>query len=273
MRPAPPVALSIAGSDPSAGAGIQADLKAFSANGVYGLTAITCTTAQVPGRVASVAAVGAAHLREQIDLLLGAYPVAAVKTGMLFSAELVDVVAGSLRDHARDVPLVVDPVMVATSGDPLLRDDAIDAYRTTLLPMASLFTPNLDEARALLGGAPITRSELQPAALELASRYRSNVLLKGGHLRDGRATDVLVLAGRPCLTFDAPFVEGVSTHGTGCTYSAAIAAHLAGGESIADAVAHSKAYVSAAIAATLRWDTGAEALDHFPRQDDQAPRA
>src|SRR3954463_7608561 len=143
-----PVALTIAGSDSSAGAGIQADLKTFSALGVYGLTAVTCIVAEVPGRVSKIEPVSPALVREQIDVLLRSFPVGAIKTGLLFSAEIIEQIARALREHG-SLPLVIDPVMVATGGDPLLQEDAIAAYERELFPRAALLTPNLDEAARL----------------------------------------------------------------------------------------------------------------------------
>src|SRR3954464_73230 len=140
-----PVALTIAGSDSSAGAGIQADLKTFGAFGVYGLTAVTCVVAETPGRVSKVEPVSAPLVREQIEVLLRSFPVAAIKTGLLFSAEVISQIAEALREH-RSIPLVIDPVMVATSGNALLQDDAIDQYERDLFPLATLLTPNLSEA-------------------------------------------------------------------------------------------------------------------------------
>ena len=209
LRQPPPVALTIAGSDPSGGAGIQADLKTFAAHGIYGLGAITCSTAQVPGHVADVAPVTPEHLRSQLQLLLACYPVGAIKTGMLYSISLMEVVVGSLADHG-EVPLVIDPVMIASSGDSLLEEEAIEFYKSELLPRATLFTPNLDEASVLLDDRPISRRSLEPAARDLHARYGANVLLKGGHLLGDEATDVLISteAGE---SFTAPFVPDVST--------------------------------------------------------------
>lgn len=261
--PAPPVALTIAGSDPSAGAGLQADLKTFAAHRVYGLATLTCSTAQVPGRVTDISPVSPDHLRAQLDLLFATYPIAAIKTGMLCSIPLMQAVIDALPDPGSAPPLVVDPVMVASSGHRLLDPDAVDYYRRHLLPRATLFTPNLDEAAVLLDLAtPIAReAELEPSAIALFERYESPVLLKGGHLRGERAIDVLVTA-EGVETYSAPFVEGFSTHGTGCTYSAAITARLAAGTTLTDAVAAAKRYISAAIAGSFRWPGGADALDH-----------
>lgn len=271
----PPVALTIAGSDNSAGAGAQADLKTFSAHGVYGLTALTCVVAEVPGRVSRIQAVEPAVVREQIALSFEAFPVAAVKTGMLFSRENVLLVA-DLYDGwtaAPRPPLVVDPVMVASSGDPLLRADAVTAYRERLFPRAALVTPNLDEARALLGGRAIADvAALADAGRALCARFGVPFLMKGGHLARTAgepAVDLLVTTpdGR-VEAFSAPFTAGVQTHGTGCTYAAAVTAGLAHGRPLAEAVRRAKDYVSAAVAGFHRWErpggAATDALDHFP---------
>lgn len=277
-----PVALTIAGSDNSAGAGAQADLKTFAAHGVYGLTAITCVVAEVPGKVSRIQAVEPEVVREQIALSFEAFPVAALKTGMLFSRENVMLVADLYEElpktgpAGRRPPLVVDPVMVASSGDPLLRDEAVAAYRERLFPLAALVTPNLDETRALLSGRAIPDLDaLAQAGRELCARFGVPFLVKGGHLAqaDGKkpATDLLVVPpdGR-VEAFAAPFTAGVQTHGTGCTYAAAVTAHLAHGRSLSEAVRRAKAYVSAAVAGFHRWPPlgggGAptDALNHFP---------
>lgn len=263
QSPAPAIALTIAGSDPSAGAGLQADLKTFAAHEVYGLSAVTCTTAQVPGRVSSVCATSPEHLHEQISILLDSYDVAAIKTGMLFSIPLMDAVNRALDGSGTEAPLVVDPVMIATSGDPLLENDAISFYRDVLIPRATLFTPNLDEAVVLLDGSPITRDNFEAAGFELYSRYRSPVLLKGGHLAGETAIDLLV-DDSGSQSYAAPFVKGVSTHGTGCTYSAAIAAGLARGRELVAAVGDAKRYITGAISQSFRWPEGRQALNHFP---------
>lgn len=255
---APPVALTIAGSDPSGGAGLQADLKAFAAHGVYGLSAVTCTTAQVPGEVSQVAATAADHLAEQIRLLLRNFPVSAIKTGMLYSAELIETVVGCLPE---DTPLVVDPVMVATSGDPLLQDDAVACYCEQLFPRAALVTPNLDEAAVLLDSESVMGDPLGDTAQRLLDRYKVPFLLKGGHLKGDQAIDVLITS-ESMERFEAPYVHGVSTHGTGCTYSTAIAANLAKGLPLRDAVARAKNYITAAIEQSFHWPNGLQALNH-----------
>jgi hydroxymethylpyrimidine/phosphomethylpyrimidine kinase len=250
-----PVALTIAGSDCSAGAGAQADLKTFTALGVYGLTALTCVVAETPGKVQSIQAVETEIVAEQITLLLESFPVAAIKTGMLYSGEIVARVAATLRDRSARIPLVVDPVMVATSGDLLLQKEAIAIYERELFPLASVLTPNLDEAATLLGAPIADLDAMHDAGRQLAARYGVPVLLKGGHLGRDEAVDLLFSGGR-IETFSAPFTRGVHTHGTGCTYAAAIAAGLAAGLPLSAAVERAKRFVSAAIAQHFRWKGG-----------------
>ncbi len=254
-----PVALTIAGSDSSAGAGIQADLKTFSALGVYGLTAVTCVVAETPGRVSKIEPVSASLVREQIEVLLRGFPVAAIKTGLLFSAEIIREIASALREH-RSIPLVIDPVMVATSGDPLLQEDAIGIYERELFPRAALITPNLDEAARLLDKPIGDLRGMRKAGEILANKYGVSVLLKGGHLTGDQATDLLFLNGN-VIEFSAPFSRGIATHGTGCTYSAAIAAGLATGLPLEEAVRRAKNFVSAAIAQHHGWGD-IHALNH-----------
>ncbi len=266
----PPVALTVAGSDNSAGAGAQADLKTFTALGVYGLTAITCVVAEVPGKVSAIAPIPPEIVAEQIRLSLEAYPVAAMKTGMLFSRPVIEAVCEVLEAlPASGRPaLVVDPVMIASSGDPLLEPDGIAAYRERLLPLATLVTPNLDEA-AVFAGRPLTSpNAMREAASELTSRFKTAFLLKGGHL-EGDAFDLLALPSGEMTEFTAPRVPGVSTHGTGCTFSAAIAAGLARGLSLREAASCGKRFVNDAITGYLRWNNAeggvTDALNHGRR--------
>src|SRR5262249_5673390 len=187
-----PVALTIAGSDCSSGAGLQADLKTFSAFEVFGLTAATCVVAEVPGKVFRIDAVDRANLSRQIELCLAHFPVGAIKTGLLFSVENVAAVADLLERLAPAIPIVVDPVMVATSGDLLLQPEALELYRKQLLPRASLITPNLSEA-AVLADRPVRDlDEMRIAGAELARRFGTRILIKGGHLKDKNAIDLLV---------------------------------------------------------------------------------
>lgn len=261
-----PVVLTIAGSDNSAGAGAQADLKTFSALGCYGVTAITCVVAEVPGKVSAIHPVPADIVAEQVRLLFGAFPIAALKTGMLYSREIIAAACKVLDAQPATIPLVVDPVMVATSGDRLLHDDAIALYRERLFPRATIVTPNLDEARALLGRDIATVAEMRTAGQELAQSYCCAWLIKGGHLRAATAVDVLVTPTGEIHEFEAPFVPSVSTHGTGCTTSAAIAAALARGLPLPAAVAEAKKFVHNAISSFLRWERDGkttDALHHF----------
>jgi hydroxymethylpyrimidine/phosphomethylpyrimidine kinase len=251
-----PVALSIAGSDSSAGAGIQADLKTFSAHGVYGLTAVSCIVAEVPGKVSRIEPVGTEIVREQIEVLTKNFPIAAIKTGLLCSAEIVSAVAKALRHIARTVaaqiPLVIDPIIVATSGDPLLEPAAIEAYAKELFPLASLITPNLDEAEQLLGTKIRDQQSMRRAGKKLEKKFGTAILLKGGHLGGDYAVDLLFVDGK-VFAFSAPFVRGVATHGTGCTYSAAITAGLAKGLSLEEAITQAKKFVTDSIARHFRW--------------------
>ena len=252
-----PIVLTIAGSDSCAGAGLQADLKVFTAHRVHGLTAVTCVVSEIPGHVSQIHAVPPGVIADQIRILLKAYPVAVVKTGMLYNAEIIRLTAEALTAlPARRRPkLVVDPVMVATSGDPLITPDAIAAYGEILFPMATVITPNLAEASVLLGRPLRKMDELLPAAEELHGRYGCAVLLKGGHLASAEATDLL-LDETGTLTLSSPFIKGVSTHGTGCTYSSAIASNLALGMDLWAACRAAKRYITLAIKDSLMWGRG-----------------
>jgi hydroxymethylpyrimidine/phosphomethylpyrimidine kinase len=251
-----PVALSVAGSDSSAGAGIQADLKTFSALGVYGLTAVTCIVAEIPGKVSRIEPASTRIVRQQIEVLAKAFPIAAIKTGLLCSGEIVSAVAKAIRDIdkmlAPRIPLVIDPVFVATSGDPLLKPAAIETYQKELFALASLITPNLAEAEQLLGTRIKDRKSMHGAGKKLEKRFGTAILLKGGHLAGSRAVDLLFANGK-VVEFSAPFVRGVATHGTGCTYSAAITAGLAKDLSLEDAVRQAKKFVTGAIMRHFRW--------------------
>ena len=259
-----PVALTVAGSDCSAGAGIQADLKTFTALGVYGLTAVTCIVAEVPGKVSRIEPVTARMVREQLEVLLKNFRVGAIKTGLLCSAEIVCAVAQTIqaggKKTTRSIPFVVDPVMIATSGDNLLEPEAVEAYKNKLFPLATLITPNLDEAALLLETTIDDRRQMASAAKGLAKKYHASILLKGGHLRGDNAIDLLFHQGE-LTEFSAPFVRGVETHGTGCTYSAAITAGLASGFSLEQAIKRAKKFVTESIALHLRWKRGSTEID------------
>ncbi len=248
-------ALTIAGSDSGGGAGIQADLKAFSALGVYGMSAITALTAQNTRAVTGIFPVDPDFVAAQIDAVFDDIRVDAVKLGMLGGPEVIGVVAERLR-HWRPRWIVLDPVMVAKSGDKLLPDDAVEALKHELLPLASIITPNLPEAAVLLGEAPATeRRQMPGVAARLQGLGVMNVLLKGGHLEGGESADLL-LHGGELLWQRGPRIATRNTHGTGCTLSAAVAAGLARGLSLADAVGRAKAYIVGAIEAADRLDIG-----------------
>jgi hydroxymethylpyrimidine/phosphomethylpyrimidine kinase len=246
-----PIVLTIAGSDSGGGAGIQADLKTFAALRCHGTSAITCLTAQNPRGVTGIQPVAPRLVRQQIEAVFAELPPRAVKTGMLFSSAIIRNAAVALAAAPR-VPLVVDPVMVATSGAVLLQPAAIRALQHLLLPRATLITPNLDEAELLLGRRLRSLDDLFAAAEELHQRFGAAVLVKGGHLKLGaEAVDVL-FDGRRFTVLKARRIRGVSTHGTGCTYSAAIAAGLARGQSLSGAVRAAKRFITRAIARSYR---------------------
>jgi hydroxymethylpyrimidine kinase/phosphomethylpyrimidine kinase len=259
-----PVALTIAGSDSSAGAGIQADLKTFNALDVYGLSAVTCIVAEIPGKVSRIESINTEMVRAQIEVVAKSFPIAAMKTGLLCSTAIISAVARTIVDLRFKGPVVVDPVITATGGDPLLNRGAIDAYEKELFPIASLITPNLDEASQLLGRRVADRASMEVAGKELREKFKAAVLLKGGHLSGKNALDLLFADGR-VFEFLAPFVRDVTTHGTGCTYSAAITAELAKGAVLTDAIARAKQFVTKCISNRLRWSgpTGkVDALRH-----------
>jgi hydroxymethylpyrimidine/phosphomethylpyrimidine kinase len=274
-----PVALTIAGSDSSGGAGIQADLKTFSALGVYGLSAVTCVVAEIPGKVSRIEPLSPAFVREQIEVVAKSFPISAIKTGLLCSAKIISAVVQAIAcravterrrvDLAPNVPLVVDPVFVATSGDVLLPAEAIEICERELFPRATVVTPNLDEGARLLGEKIADQQSMAKAAEALAQKYGTSVLLKGGHLISNDAVDVLFTGGQ-LVEFTAPFVRSVATHGTGCTYSAAITAGLAAGLSLADAVGRAKKFVTRAIEQRFRWNALSggylDALNHRPNE-------
>jgi hydroxymethylpyrimidine/phosphomethylpyrimidine kinase len=262
-----PVVLTIAGSDSSAGAGVQADLKTFSALGVYGLTAVTCVVAEIPGKVSRIEAVSTELVREQIAILCRNFPIAAAKTGLLYTVETVETVAraiaGLFANSAKRFPLVIDPVITATSGDRLLEPGAIELYESKLFPLATLITPNVAEAEQLLGHKIQDRESMEKAARTLARKYRVSILIKGGHLAGSNAIDLLFADGK-ITEFAALFVRGVATHGTGCTYSAAITASLASGLSLEKAIGRAKKFVTASIARHFRWTSSSgENLDEL----------
>jgi hydroxymethylpyrimidine/phosphomethylpyrimidine kinase len=255
--------LTIAGSDSGGGAGIQADLKTFAAHRVHGLSAITALTAQNTRGVTGVAVTGAGFIAEQIDACFADFDIRAVKLGMLANADVIHAVSDSLeRQHP--VPIVVDPVMVATSGAALLDPAAVGAMLDRLLPMATVLTPNVPEAEVLLGRHIIDVEDVLEASRALIARGCRGVLLKGGHLRgDGPVIDVLALPGGRAERFEHARLD-VRAHGTGCTLASAIAAELALGQSLVTACARGTDYVHRALAAGYRpGRSNVTVLDHF----------
>ncbi|WP_166443028.1 bifunctional hydroxymethylpyrimidine kinase/phosphomethylpyrimidine kinase [Phragmitibacter flavus] len=264
-RLSPPVVLTMAGSDCSAGAGIQADLKTFTTLGCFGLTALTSVVAETSTLVERVQLLDAAMVEDQVRVLMEGFPLAAAKTGMLGGRSQIAAVVKVWSTLGRGIPLVVDPVMVATSGASLLEADAVDEMTGKLFPLATVLTPNLDEAAALVGRRIESRDEMVLGAEVLVERYGCAVLMKGGHLQGSQVPDLLLekKQGR-LIWFEGERIEGVNTHGTGCTYSAAIAAGLGHGKSLEEAVREGKAFVTQAIAEHFRWGQ-VQALNHTIR--------
>jgi len=255
-----PCALSIAGSDSGGGAGIQADLKAFLANQVFGTTAITCLTAQNPEGVISIVETPLENLQNQIQAILDFFPIKAAKTGMLFSEAIITKVASLLGN--KNFPLVVDPVMVATSGAILLQANAITSMRNKIFPIADLLTPNADEASLLLD-YKVTKENQKDASFELYQLTHVPILLKGGHLqKDGSLVDILY-DGKKFYEFESEYISGKNTHGTGCTYSAAITAFLARDFELPLAIQKAKSYLHNSILQS-HWIGKTYTLNHTP---------
>ncbi len=245
------MALTVAGSDSGGGAGIQTDLKTFHTLGVFGTNAITCITAQNPARVSAVQPVRPEIVAAQMARVFEAFPVGGAKTGMLYNQAIMEVVADEFR-RRRLKKLVVDPVMVATSGALLLKKDAVTALTKRLFPQALLITPNLAELEVLSGKRPRTLAQLRDVARELAERFGVACLAKGGHLPlAGRVTDVLY-DGRQCHEFHSRYVRNIRPHGAGCTFSAAIAANLALGHDLVESVARARRFISQALRGATR---------------------
>ncbi|MEC9463775.1 MAG: bifunctional hydroxymethylpyrimidine kinase/phosphomethylpyrimidine kinase [Pseudomonadota bacterium] len=247
--------LSIAGSDPSGGAGIQADLKAFSARGCYGMAVITALTAQNTQGVSAVVPLDPDFVAEQIRMVFADVRVDAVKIGMIANAGIASAVAEALKPH-RGIPVVLDPVMIAKGGAPLLDPAAVEALKSKLLPLATLLTPNLPEAAALLGEPEASgRTVMEAHAIRLSALGPKAVLVKGGHLPGAKSPDVLVSKGEVRWFEAARFVTR-NTHGTGCSLSSALAAELAKGQSLEDAVRQAKTWLAEAVASSGRLSVG-----------------
>jgi hydroxymethylpyrimidine/phosphomethylpyrimidine kinase len=248
-----PVALTIAGSDSGGGAGVQADLKTFAALGAHGTSVVACLTAQNPKRVLAAYGVHPEFVREQLEAVFSELPPAAIKTGMLYSEQIFALVLNFLcrLPEAKRPPLVVDPVMMSTSGTPLMEKWSLGVFER-LFRAATIITPNLDEAMALLGRKLNSPEEAREAARDLHAKFGCAALVKGGHLRGTSEAIDFFYDGKKELLLSAPRVKGVNTHGTGCTYAAAIAAGLAKGMKLEKAVVAAKEYVTKAIAGSVR---------------------
>ena len=252
-------ALSIAGSDCSGGAGIQADLKTMTMNGVYAMSAITALTAQNTTGVSGILEVPPDFLRQQLDAVFTDIRPDAVKTGMVASSALIRVIAAALREYGAE-NIVVDPVMVATSGARLIEEEAIAALKTELFPLAAVITPNVPEAEVLWGKSIETAADMERAARDIEREYGCAVLLKGGHSVND-ANDLLC-AGGTLEWFRGRRIDNPNTHGTGCTLSSAIAANLAKGFDLSQSVRRAKAYISGALSAMLNLGKGAGPMNH-----------
>jgi hydroxymethylpyrimidine/phosphomethylpyrimidine kinase len=246
-----PVALTIAGSDSGGGAGVQADLKTFAALGVHGTSAVACITAQNPRRVLRVESCSPKILQRQIEAVFEELTPTAAKTGMLFSAENIHVVADFFQKNNR-LPLIVDPVMVSTSGARLLKPAAVNALKERLLPLATLVTPNLREAEIFAGLKIANTENMRTAARKIYAHFGCAALVKGGHLPGVREAVDIFFDDRMEWFLSTPFIKGIRTHGTGCTYSAAITSYLARGLALPQAVKHAKEFVFQAIAGSYR---------------------
>jgi hydroxymethylpyrimidine/phosphomethylpyrimidine kinase len=248
--------LTIAGSDSGGGAGIQADLKTFAAIGCYGMSVITALTAQNTRGVRGIFAVPPSFAAEQIQAVLTDIGTDAIKIGMLYSVELIEVVAAELKKHGAE-KIVLDPVMAAQSGDKLLQDDAIEAIKSHLMPLATVVTPNIPEASVLTGRQLTYREDIQRAAKELAMYGSRTILIKGGHLEENKSTDLLYLAKENRFEmFEGPRVKTRNNHGTGCTLSSAIAGYMAKGNEIEKAVRNAKDFMNKAIRAGAEYTIG-----------------
>lgn len=255
------VALTIAGSDSCGGAGIQADLKTFQAIGVYGMSAVTAVTVQNTQMVHAIQEINPRIVHDQITCLFEDIKIDAVKIGMVSSIGLVDAIADALSKVDRP-PVVLDPVMISKSGYALLKRDAQEALVAKLFPLAEVVTPNIHEAEALVGSAIRDQNAMQEAARKITDLGAAKVVVKGGHMDGDQATDIL-FDGETFRQLSSPRTETANTHGTGCTFSSAIAAYMAKGQPFFDAVGNAKAYISGAIASALDIGKGHGPTHHF----------
>ncbi len=254
--------LIVAGSDSGGGAGIQADIKTVTALGGFAMTAVTALTAQNSLGVHGVVGIEPGFIRQQIEVVVGDLGVDAIKTGMLHSSPVIEAVAGAIRDLAPGTPLVVDPVMVAKGGAPLLEEDAVATLRDTLLPLASVIAPNLPEAGVLLGRDVSGRDRMEEAANALLGFGPAAVLLKGGHLPGSEIVDLLAAGDAPPVRWTAAKIDTPHTHGTGCTLASAVAAGLAQGLALEPAVSRARDFVRRAILTAPGYGAGHGPLNH-----------
>ena len=257
-----PVALTIAGSDPSGGAGVQADLKTFTSLGVYGQAVITSLTAQNINEVTAIRDIPPEFIGQQIDTLHNDLGFDAVKTGMLSNRKVISTVTEKVKEY-RINNLVVDPVIISTSGTVLLKDNAINLLKSDLIPKCLLLTPNIHEAEVLTGIKLKCPDEIKKAAIELRDLGCPYVLIKGGHSKDTESSNDLLYDGKNFREFRAKRIKGINLHGTGCTFSAAICAGLAAGKSIEDAITSAKKYISASLKSSLEYKKKQRRLIHF----------
>jgi hydroxymethylpyrimidine/phosphomethylpyrimidine kinase len=257
------VVLTVAGSDSGGGAGIQADIKTFSACGVYGASVITAITAQNLEGVRAIQAVRPSVVEAQLRAVLEGFPVKAIKTGMLFSRGIIEAIAAVLEGHP-GMPLVVDPVFAATSGSRLIKPQAIRVLCQRLFPLAALVTPNVPEAEFLCCGEIRSLADLREAGILLCDHYGVPFLMKGGHLTEAGAIDLLVDK-KGVTAYRSAMVAGVNSHGSGCTFSAAIAASLAKGRPLRRSVAEAKAFFSGSLKRPHALKPGTRVIDHFQR--------
>ena len=257
-----PCVMTIAGSDSGAGAGIQADLLTFASHGVFGTTAISALTAQNPENVSAVSAPDANVLLAQMEAIASYFRPKSAKTGMLFNAEIIEIVADFFKRNPQ-IKLVLDPVMISTSGAKLLKDDAIDALKTKLIPLAEVITPNLDEGVVLLDVEKIT--DVNSSALAMAKKYGVNVLLKGGHLDGDDIFDVLATPQGESNILQSKRIPNINTHGSGCTLSASIASNIAKGFGLFESCKYAQEYIVASMKNPLE-TAGDRFINHFPKK-------
>lgn len=259
--------LTIAGSDSGGGAGIQADLKAFSAMGVFGTSVITAITAQNLSGVSAIHPIPVEVVKKQLISVLEGFPVKAIKTGMLFSSRIIEGIVDILsQSKYKHIPIVIDPVFAATSGSKLIKDQAILRLQKTFFPLATLITPNMPEAELLTASQLTTVPDLKEAARNLYQTFGVAVLMKGGHLQDKfikRAVDILCDA-NGVHVYETPLISGINTHGSGCTLSSAIAAAIARGESLREAIQSAKNYIDKTMSYSIVLQPQLRVMNHFP---------